>query len=106
WKADVQKSRGRGIGVVTTGKKAFRHLLWGVGENPGLFFSVPIVLAILGLLWFSGAVLHVLGKHFTVGNDGLLVDITNTLSHSVHAHPQTFLIWFLFFFTTLILTCM
>jgi dolichol-phosphate mannosyltransferase len=105
WKKEIQKTRGRGIGAATTARKAFRHLLWGVVENPGLFFSIPIVLSVLGLLWFTGAVIHILSKHFTVTDAGLLVDITNTLSHLVHAFPQTFLILFLFFFTTMILTC-
>lgn len=104
WKADVQKSRGRGIGVVTTAKKAFRHLLWGVVENPGLFFSVPIVISILGLLWFTGAVTHILIRHSALTDAGLVVDITNTLSSAVHTSPHTFFIWFLFFFTTMILT--
>jgi glycosyltransferase involved in cell wall biosynthesis len=104
WKADVQKSRGRGIGVVTTAKKAFRHLLWGVVENPGLFFSVPIVISILGLLWFTGAVTHILIRHSALTDAGLIVDITNTLSRGVHTSPHTFFIWFLFFFTTMILT--
>ena len=105
WKADVQKSRGRGIGVIVTARKAFRHLLWGVVENPGLFFSIPIFVSVFGLLWFTVAVTHVIGRSFALTDGGLLKDITDTLSHMVQTFPQTFLLWILFFFATMILTC-
>jgi len=105
WKAEVQKSRGRGIGVFSTARKMFRHLLWGVVESPGYFFAMPVVISILGLLWFTRAVLSLFVNNFQSTELGLLPDITSTLSRLVHVHPQTFLLLFLFFFTTLILSC-
>ena len=64
-----------------------------------------LMIAVVGLLWFAGAVTTLFAGHFRVTGNGILSDITSTASHLVHAHPQTFLLLFLFFFTTLILSC-
>ncbi len=105
WKKEIQATRGRGIGVFSTARKAFRHLLWGVVENPGFFFAIPLVIALIGLLWFGAAVTSLFAQHFHLTGDGVLRDITATASQLVLANPQTFLLLLLFFFTTLILSC-
>jgi cellulose synthase/poly-beta-1,6-N-acetylglucosamine synthase-like glycosyltransferase len=105
WQKDIQTTRGRGIGVVVTARKAFRHILLGVVENPGLFFSIPIVTSILGLSWFTFVLTHLFCRHMAMTDDGLLLDITNTFRHLAHTFPHTFFIFLLFFFTTMILTC-
>lgn len=105
WQKETQTTRGRGIGVFSTARKALRHLLWGVVENPGFFFSIPLVIALFGLVWFSSAVLILFGQNYRATDAGILRDITNTASHLVHANPQTFLLFLFFFFTTLILSC-
>jgi glycosyltransferase involved in cell wall biosynthesis len=105
WKKEVQQTRGRGIGVFSTARKVFRHLLWGVVENPGFFFSIPLTVSVVGFLWFTRAVVALFLGNFHASDLGILADITNTLSQQVHAHPQTFLLLFLFFFTSLILSC-
>ena len=105
WQKEIQATRGRGIGVVVTARKAFRHLLLGAVENPGLFFSIPIATSILGLIWFTSVLTYLFSKHFAMTNDGVLLDITNTFRHLAITFPHTFLIFLLFFFTTIILTC-
>ena len=105
WKPEVQKTRGRGAGILSTGRKALRHFLWGVVENPFFFFSLPIVLSVVFLAWFSFAVLYLFCRDFTATGRGTLADVTETFSMLVHENPQTFLCLTLFFFSTMILSC-
>jgi len=105
WKPEIQKTRGRGAGIITTGRKAFAHFLWGVVENPLFFFSLPILLAIVGLIWFTSAVIYLFCRDYTSTPRGVLPDITTTFSTLIQQNPQTFVAMFSFFFTTLILSC-
>lgn len=105
WKKEIQATRGRGIGAFSTARKAFRHLLWGVVENPGFFLSFPLLIALAGSLWFGSAVLRLFVANFQLTEQGMLRDISSAASRLVLANPQTFLLLLLFFFTTLILSC-
>jgi len=105
WKPEIQQTRGRGAGIITTGRKAFAHFLWGVVENPLFFFSLPILLSIVGLIWFTGAVLLLFCQEYASSPRGILADVTATLSAITQQNPQTFLALFSFFFTTMILSC-
>ena len=55
-------------------------------------------------MWFTVAASELFARNFTPTDHGVLVDITNTLSRLTQTYPQTFYVWFLFFFTTMILT--
>ncbi|WOH48868.1 hypothetical protein [Bradyrhizobium sp. sBnM-33] len=48
WKVEEQPARRGGASVLGTAKKVVKHLLWGVIENPLLFFMVPA--AVTGIL--------------------------------------------------------
>lgn len=93
WDPMKSKARGKGIGVVSTGRKILKHLSIGVIERPFLFLTYPIVV-IAGLFAYFGlGIVKLFFEHFSVTGAGLLVDVRSAFALSFENSPHTFIFW-------------
>lgn len=93
WKSRIGSSGRRGGGVFSTARKAVRHLLWGVIENPLLFFLLPALISGAGTVWFAVAIAILFRRAYSITTTHGLDAITRAASHVMQSNPQTVVIF-------------
>ena len=93
WKSRIGISGRRGGGVFSTARKAVRHLLWGVIENPLLFFLLPALISGFGTMWFAVAIAILFRRAYAATTTHGLDAITSAASHVMQSNPQTVVIF-------------
>jgi glycosyltransferase involved in cell wall biosynthesis len=103
WKAR-RRQRGRhGVGVLTTARKAMRHLLWGAMENPMLFFLGPALVVSAGTVWFAIAIAILFFSSYSRAAIGGLQGITFAANNVIQTSPQTIAMFIVLLLAALIL---
>ena len=101
WKAPHPDRRRSGAGVLTTARKAVRHLLWGAMENPMLFFLGPALVVGAGALAYTTIkVLFGLGELHPLGGEADLI-FTYGRDHKLLMFEDILSSFITFFFTTI-----
>jgi len=103
WKAPHPDRRRSGAGVLTTARKAVRHLLWGAMENPMLFFLGPALVVGAGTVWFAIAIATLFFSSYSRTAIGGLQAITFAANDVIQTSPQTIIIFVVLLLTALIL---
>jgi len=105
WKSRIAAQGRGGGGTLTTLRKAVRHLLWGVIENPLLFFLAPAVVAGAGTLWFAVAIAILFRRAYAATTTHGLEAVTSAASHVMQSNPQTVVIFAVLLHAALMLFC-
>jgi|SRR5262245_31725340 len=101
WKERGGEHDRSGAAILTTARKAVRHLIWGAMENPMLFFLLPASIIGLGTIWFGIAILVLFfGAYFRSTASGLAA-ITAVANVVTQQNPQTVIA-----FVVLLTTCL
>jgi glycosyltransferase involved in cell wall biosynthesis len=93
WEQDKSRARGKGIGLVSTARKAFRHLSIGVVERPFFFLLYPMLLMALLFALMSIGIASLFLQNFESKGAGFLINVQNAFSESVSRSPHTFIFW-------------
>jgi glycosyltransferase involved in cell wall biosynthesis len=93
WGEQKTKSRGKGIGVVSTARKAFRHVSIGIIERPFFFLFYPILITATLFLLMSVGIANLFVENFSLSGSGLLIDIRSAFGRSFSESPHTFIFW-------------
>jgi glycosyltransferase involved in cell wall biosynthesis len=93
WEKKRSKERGKGIGLVSTARKAFRHLSIGLVERPFFFLFYPILVTAVLFTLMSIGIASLFVQNFGYTGSGLLVDIRSAFGQSFTESPHTFIFW-------------
>ena len=91
WDAGKTRRRGKGFNIVSTARKAARHLAIGLVERPFSLLFYPMLLVFVLFVMMSYGVAHLFWMNFAASDAGLLLDIREALSISYQQSPHTFI---------------
>ncbi len=91
WDKEKTRQRGKGASILSTARKAARHLIIGLTERPFglLFYPILAVFALFILMSVGVATLFI--SNFVTGDAGFLIDVRNALRTSYFESPHTFI---------------
>ena len=93
WEEEKNRARGKGIGLVSTARKAIRHLAIGLVERPFFFLLYPMLLMAVLFALMSIGIASLFLQNFMSKESGFLVNVQNAFGQSFSRSPHTFIFW-------------